>query len=496
MEYSTAKSIRGRSLSSMVTQGIRSGGGVGSSIRSAISQKMRARMTGIKEKFDPMNVAKFLTGGSNLAPAILGRLTGRSQSDINYFSGGRKTATRVGKSSMLGRMSEDSVGSLSELFTFIKKSHEQDLRIRESERSFQEERVNEDQRRHNEFIKILKDYVGSTGTATIVKEEEKKSSLLDFFKNMAIKLFEKLIEPFKWLLQNKKLLSNIFRLFLGPLGGILLAGSAIVWLADELKDYFRANVANQNVVSPEKALELLQTPGAFREIEKYGGREALMKIAKEGHIEAAKILATNDPKKINDAGGEDFLKSVVARGAIDIPKELEKQLVKGDLSQFEPQGPKRPSGAGAGVKLQQEGWDKKYSKIYDPQTGKRLDLLENEKSSELMREGRRTSPGFSPATTPENATTPSSGASMMPVATTPSSGASMMPVTPQSAAVYPASSENAMLNMGGGYVDSVTPIVASSVNNTSTDDVISAPASIRDSTVILSRVFRQSSAYV
>jgi hypothetical protein len=366
-------------------------------------------------------------------------------------------------------MSEDSVGSLSELFTFIKKSHEQDLRIRETERSFQEEKANEDQRRHNEFIKILKEYVESTGTATIVKEEEKKSplsSLLDFFKSMVSKLFDKLIEPFKWLLENKKLLSNIFRLFLGPLGGILLAGSAIVWLADELRDYFRANVANQNVVSPEKALELLQTPGAFREIEKYGGREALLKIAKEGHIEAAKILATNDPKKINDAGGKEFLQSVVARGAIDIPKELEKQLVKGDLSQFEPQGPKRPSGAGAGVKLQQEGWDKKYSKIYDPQTGKRLDLLENEKSSELMREGRRTSPGFSPAT------------------------------TPQSAAVYPASSENAMLNMGGGYVDSVTPIVASSVNNTSTDDVISAPASIRDSTVILGRVFKQSSAYV
>jgi hypothetical protein len=77
-------------------------------------------------------------------------------------------------------------------------------------------------------------------------------------------------------------------------------------------------------------------------------------------------------------------------------------------------------------------------------------------------------------------------------------GTNATPVSsmPQSAAVYPASSENAMLNMGGGYVDSVTPIVASSINNTSTDDVISAPASIRDSTVILSRVFRQSSAYV
>jgi hypothetical protein len=108
---------------------------------------------------------------------------------------------------------------------------------------------------------------------------------------------------------------------------------------------------------------------------------------------------------------------------------------------------------------------------------------------------------YAPASSGESSgmlSTPASSggsSSMMPSST---SGSNLSPVSsmPQSAAVYPASSENAMLNMGGGYVDSVTPIVASSINNTSTDDVISAPASIRDSTVILSRVFRQSSAYV
>jgi hypothetical protein len=158
---------------------------------------------------------------------------------------------------------------------------------------------------------------------------------------------------------------------MGPLAGMIAGGSAIVWLAEQLKGYFRENVVNMNALSPEKAAELLQTPGAFREIEKYGGREAVMKIAKEGHIEAAKILATGDIKKINDAGGEEFLKKVVARGAVKVPESAANE----DLSQFAEQGPKRPKGTGSATSLKQEGWDKKWSKVYDPETGKRLDLI-------------------------------------------------------------------------------------------------------------------------
>ncbi len=93
MDYRVASNIRGKSLSSLMTDKITSGKGVGSALGGAISDKLKARATGVKEKFDPMNIAKFMTGGSRLAPAILGRITGRSQSDINYFAGNKKSST-------------------------------------------------------------------------------------------------------------------------------------------------------------------------------------------------------------------------------------------------------------------------------------------------------------------------------------------------------------------------------------------------------------------
>jgi hypothetical protein len=234
------------------------------------------------------------------------------------------------------------------------------------------------------------------GSTTLVSKKDDSGGFLDFIKNM----IEGMLAPFKWLLDfkflldYKTLLLNIFRLFGvgGPLAGILVGSAAIVWLAEQLKDYFRENVAHMDKLSPEKAAELLQTPGSFREIEKYGGREAVLKIAKEGHLEAQKILDTKDIKKINEAGGEDFLRKVVARGAVTVPEETAKE----DLSQFKEQGPKRPKGTGSSIPSEQAKWDKLWSKIYEPETGVRLDLLtksgapaliENQSAAETARLG-------------------------------------------------------------------------------------------------------------
>lgn len=78
MDYQVAKNIRGRSLSSLITNKITSGSSVSSAIGRTVTEKMRAAGTGIIQKFDPLNIAKFVTGGSKLAPAVLGRITGRS----------------------------------------------------------------------------------------------------------------------------------------------------------------------------------------------------------------------------------------------------------------------------------------------------------------------------------------------------------------------------------------------------------------------------------
>ncbi len=90
MNYYDAAKIRKKGFANLMTDKLTSGQGVVSSFRGALSDRSKARSMAMKEKFDPMNIAKFLTGGSKLAPAILGRLTGRSKEDIGYFTGKRR----------------------------------------------------------------------------------------------------------------------------------------------------------------------------------------------------------------------------------------------------------------------------------------------------------------------------------------------------------------------------------------------------------------------
>lgn len=86
MDYQKAKEVREKSLSSLITDKIARGEGVMAAVNQALSERSKARAVGIREKFDPLNIIKVLTGGSRLAPAILGRLTGRSTEAIRYFT--------------------------------------------------------------------------------------------------------------------------------------------------------------------------------------------------------------------------------------------------------------------------------------------------------------------------------------------------------------------------------------------------------------------------
>jgi hypothetical protein len=516
MDYRVASNIRGKSLSSLITDRITSGGSVGSSIKSAISDKLKAKGTGIKEKFDPMNIARAMTGGGKLAPAILGKITGRSQSDINYFAGNKKKSSYK-KMPSTGQTPGEGLGGsaievLNKMLSFMQKNREDDLTRKQTSMAFEEEKQSEEQRRHDQFLKVLKDYTSlSGGTTTIVKKEEGDgflSGLMDTIKSMIktavdsvlsvvdglIKGFEKSLE---WLGDLKtlmsflggnslKLLLSLGRFLISPFGGALiiaLAGSgAIVWLADQLKDYLRENVVNMNALSPEKAAELLQTPGAYREIEKAGGREALMKIAKEGHLEAQKILDTQDIKKINDAGGRPFLEQVVARGAVTVPESAANQ----DLSQFEKQlALKRPKGSGLAVKNQQADWDAKYGKIYDPETGMRLDLL----NAKNVTTATPLPEGVKPSTAGGGRGNINPG---MPTSTP-------IPSTPPSSGVVDRTQENNNLNMQTPVSSGGSSSPSVSVNSSSTsapDQTITSTATTRDDTAILDFVLNRTKSRV
>ena len=172
MTYQEARRIRNKdySLGKLITSNIRQGGGVGASIKDAIKEKFdvrtrtKAKITGIKEKFDPLNIAKFLTFGSNVAPAILGRLTGRSKADIANFTGGRakpyETATKI------GQVDGDESGLtdiLDKIYTFMKKNQEDDIRHQELQNNHREEELAKDAKRHSDLLKALAKLTGNMG---------------------------------------------------------------------------------------------------------------------------------------------------------------------------------------------------------------------------------------------------------------------------------------------------------------------------------------------
>ena len=98
MDYGQAKDIRKKSFGPLLAE---QEGGAGASFKKALSLKTQAKMTGLKETFDPMNIAKKMTFGSNWAPAMLGKLTGRKPESIAHFTGANIKNKRLGRSAAL-----------------------------------------------------------------------------------------------------------------------------------------------------------------------------------------------------------------------------------------------------------------------------------------------------------------------------------------------------------------------------------------------------------
>lgn len=201
MSYQQARAIRNMpSLSNLILQRSLAGQGFGSAVGGAIkqklnvSQRLRAKVVGIKEKFDPLNIAKFLTGGSSLAPALLGRMLGRSDADINYFAGRPIRNNRYGD--MITPVPrEDNTGGivsgLKKLYKLMNKSNEREIRYRELMINRQEERDIEDERRHKELIAALGGQTSGGETATKVVEG-KSGGMFDDIKKVLEEVFKRM----------------------------------------------------------------------------------------------------------------------------------------------------------------------------------------------------------------------------------------------------------------------------------------------------------------
>jgi predicted chitinase len=150
MEYKQAKDIRKKSFGSLLAE---QEGGLGTSLKKSISLKTQAKITGIKEKFDPMNMAKAI--GGNTGAAIYGKIMGRSQKDMEHFAGAKP---KKGLKALLsGGRGEDSSPSelLGSIYGELKKADENKKLELEEENNRKEEEDREEDDRNAEIIKAL-----------------------------------------------------------------------------------------------------------------------------------------------------------------------------------------------------------------------------------------------------------------------------------------------------------------------------------------------------
>lgn len=186
MNYYDAARIRKKGFANLMADKLASGQGVVSSFRGALSDRSKAKSLAMKEKFDPMNIAKFLTGGSNLAPAIIGRLTGRSKEDIGYFTGKRQYQYTPRQSNYWQKFSNPNMSGgsrkatevLEKIVSFMEKSREDDIREQETLDSYNElnEHIKSDN--HKEVVDVFKEAIKNKRKAMkqMAKETKKRQA--------------------------------------------------------------------------------------------------------------------------------------------------------------------------------------------------------------------------------------------------------------------------------------------------------------------------------
>lgn len=175
MDYKKASQIRKKSLLSLIAEKkFEEGEGLGSSIGGAISDKFKAKITGVKEKFDPLNMLKAITGDGVIGKSILtlgGRAMGKSDEDIDYFGGyARKRNknkkkvknkkdpqfTTISSGPIVMVKSGDSIANiLGKMYNFMQKTYERSKLSNEIEKAFRTEQLEEDERRHKKIIDAL-----------------------------------------------------------------------------------------------------------------------------------------------------------------------------------------------------------------------------------------------------------------------------------------------------------------------------------------------------
>jgi hypothetical protein len=185
LNYQQARQVRKSRFSDMfLDQLAQKDTGVLGAVGKTISMRSQARIKGIKEKFDPLNIVKFMTLGSRFGPALFGKMTGRNQKDIDYFTG--RTKSVVGTRNTADRLKKvggdgDSEGineQLSKIFSFLKNSRDEDVRLKQTSKNFDEEIAMEKEKRHKELVNTLQKLMKQINSGNTSAEPVKENSFL------------------------------------------------------------------------------------------------------------------------------------------------------------------------------------------------------------------------------------------------------------------------------------------------------------------------------
>jgi len=292
---------------------------ISEAIQQALSEKFKAKVATIKDKFDPLNMITKLVGDK--AGAIIGRKMGRSEEDISRFTGyGDTTGARDSKLKALkggkgipnleratyssiseGQQKRMNKGSgladvLARTYNILKKSYDE-----ENKKSKANDKSKDTKDKwHRELIEAItgKKVVGGNKKLTISKEGDAFNPL---------EFLESYLKEAGWLKYIR----------LGPAMG-MISLLALPLVAAFLLQKLADNKNNDKALSPAEAQAILEGDNE-KLIDKSGGREALEDIIKNGKQRAQAVMDMPDgtpeekeakEKAMRDMGGEKKVKKI------------------------------------------------------------------------------------------------------------------------------------------------------------------------------------------
>lgn len=172
MNYYDAAKVRKQTLRSLIEGNINNNPeqSLGRSVGIALSDKFKAKLKGIGEKFNVLNFAKFF--GPTFT-AVIGKALGRKREDIDYFTG-RKQQKKYRKdiidfvpekpetSKATSVKSEKLLGNI---FAFMQSTRLEDLEYQETQNTYDMLNANMEDDRHKEVIDVLMEAIRSKNKA-------------------------------------------------------------------------------------------------------------------------------------------------------------------------------------------------------------------------------------------------------------------------------------------------------------------------------------------